>query len=65
MSKVSVQRPTGHITDLLRRLTLWRDRRTGINVRPGRKGKALPNRELNEAIAYLEEYRELVTRGDS
>ena len=58
---VSIRRPTGHITDLIRRLSIWRDRRQGIADRPGRKGKSLPNTELDEAIAYLEEYRELMT----
>ena len=65
MSEVSVQRPVGHITDLIRRLSVWRDRRQGITERPGRIGKTLRNTELDQAIAYLEEYRELVAKGDS
>ncbi|KKL57359.1 hypothetical protein LCGC14_2236220 [marine sediment metagenome] len=55
-----VRRPPGHITDLITRLSTWRDRRQGITNRPGRTGKPLPNTELDEAIAYLEEYRELL-----
>ncbi|KKM75853.1 hypothetical protein LCGC14_1386120 [marine sediment metagenome] len=65
MSDISVRRPVGHITDLIRRLSRWRDRRQGITNRPDRVGKPLPNTELDEAIAYLEEYRELVAREGS
>ena len=57
---VSLKRPVGDITDLVRRLSIWRDRRQSITDRPERTGKALPNTELDQAIAYLEEYRELL-----
>ena len=63
---ISARRPTGHITDLVRRLSKWRDRRAAINAREVREGgKRLPNTELDEAIQYLEEYRELVAKGGS
>lgn len=65
MNEVSVRRPVGDITDLIRRLSTWRDRRQGITDDLGRNGKPLRNTELDQAIAYLEEYRELVARGDS
>lgn len=56
-------RPAGHITDLITRLSTWRDRRQGIADSPKREGKPLPNTELDQAIAYLEEHRELVGQG--
>ncbi len=59
----SVRRPVGHITDLIRRLTVWRDRRQSITDDLGRDGKPLPNTELDQAISYLEEYRELMAAG--
>jgi len=67
---ISARRPTGHITDLIGRLSKWRDRRQGITERQtspqtGRVGKPLPNTELDQAIAYLEEYQELVAKGGS
>ena len=42
----SVRRPVGHITDPIRRLSIWRDRRQGITDRP----------ELDEAISYLDRF---------
>jgi len=56
----SLRRPVGHVTDLIRRLSTWRDRRQSITDRPKRSGKPLPNTELDEAIEHLEEYRELL-----
>ena len=60
----SMRRPVGHITDLIGRLSTWRGRRQGITNRPSRVGEPLPNTELDQAIDYLEEYRELVTTGE-
>ncbi|KKM24103.1 hypothetical protein LCGC14_1608530 [marine sediment metagenome] len=60
LETTSARRPVGHITDLIRRLVIWRNRRQGITDRPDRDGKPLPNTELDQAIIYLEEYRELL-----
>lgn len=44
-------RPIGHITELVRELMRWSG---------GRQKKGLSTEELNKAIAYLEEYAQLI-----
>ncbi len=63
--EISCKRPVGHITDLIRRLEMWRGKRVEISGDPARIGKRLRTVELDEAIAYLEEYRELMAKGVS
>lgn len=46
-----ILRPVGHITDLVSKLLRWAG---------ARQNKQLDTRDLNTAIAYLEEYRELI-----
>jgi len=48
-------RPVGHVTDLIRELDRWakaRERKVDLDAKP-----------LRTAIAYLEEYRELLAKG--
>lgn len=54
-------RPVGQITDLIHRLERWRAARARIAQSPERRvgSKALPNTELDDAITYLTEYREM------
>lgn len=59
-------RPVGHVTELIRKLENWKQRRTSRNVElknaGARSGQLLKTKELEVAIAYLEEYRLLLRR---
>lgn len=46
-----MNRPVGHVTDLIRRLEKWRGRRAA---------KSLEIDTLSQTIAYLEEYRTML-----